>query len=94
MALIDDPEVLDIVNLKRKSVSVHWELMFTRSLFQTNDMVAQHRLLNEVADLVDAGVLRSTIREDEGTINAANLKLVHAQVESGRSFGKTVLSGF
>ena len=94
LALIDDPKILDIVNLKRKSVSVHWELMFTRSLFQTNDMIAQHRLLNEVADLVDAGVLRSTLREDAGTINAANLKLVHAQVESGRSFGKTVLSGF
>jgi zinc-binding alcohol dehydrogenase family protein len=94
LALIDDPRVLDIVGLKRKSVSVHWELMFTRSLFATPDMIAQHRLLDEVADLVDAGVLRTTLTEDAGAINAANLKRVHALVESGRAIGKTVLSGF
>jgi zinc-binding alcohol dehydrogenase family protein len=94
LALIDDPKTLDIVSLKLKSVSVHWELMFTRSLYHTPDMIAQHRLLNEVAALVDAGVLRTTLTEDAGPINVANLKRVHAQVESGRSFGKIVLSGF
>lgn len=94
LALIDDPDVFDIVNLKRKSVSVHWELMFTRSLYQTPDMIAQHHLLNEVADLVDAGVLRTTLTEEAGALNAANLKRVHALVESGRAIGKTVLSGF
>lgn len=94
LALIDDPEVLDIVRLKRKCVSVHWELMFTRSLYQTPDMVSQHRLLNEVADLADAGVLRTTLTEDAGVIDVTNLKRVHAQVESGKSIGKTVLSGF
>jgi zinc-binding alcohol dehydrogenase family protein len=94
LALIDDPAVLDIVKFKRKSVSVHWELMFTRSLFQTPDMIAQHSLLNEVADLVDAGVLRTTLTEEAGAINAANLKRVHALLESGRAIGKTVLSGF
>ncbi len=82
LGLIDDPAVLDIVPFKRKSVSVHWELMFTRSLFQTPDMIAQHRLLNEVADLVDAGVLRSTLTQEAGAINAADLKRVHALVES------------
>ena len=51
--LIDDPKVLDIVPFKRKSVSIHWELMFTRSLFSTADMQEQGALLNEVARLVD-----------------------------------------
>jgi len=94
LAVIDDPATLDIAPFKRKSASVHWELMFTRSLFQTPDMIAQHRLLNEVADLVDAGVLRTTLTHEAGTINAANLRQVHALVESGRAIGKTVLSGF
>jgi zinc-binding alcohol dehydrogenase family protein len=94
LALIDDPETLDIVALKRKCVSVHWELMFTRALFQTPDMIAQHRLLNEVADLVDAGVLRTTLTQDFGRIDVANLKRAHALVESGRAIGKTVLAGF
>jgi zinc-binding alcohol dehydrogenase family protein len=94
LALIDDPAVFDIVRLKRKSISVHWELMFTRPLYQTADMVAQHRLLDEVADLLDAGLLRTTMTADAGTINAENLKRVHALVESGRAIGKTVLAGF
>lgn len=94
LALIDDPAVLDIVRLKRKSISVHWELMFTRPLYRTQDMIAQHRLLDEVADLVDAGVLRTTQTADAGAINARNLKRVHALVESGRAIGKTVLTGF
>jgi NADPH:quinone reductase-like Zn-dependent oxidoreductase len=94
IGVIDDPAVLDIVPLKRKSASVHWELMFTRSLFQTPDMIEQHRLLNEVAELVDSGVLRTTMTEDAGPINAANLRRVHAFIESGRGMGKIVLSGF
>ena len=94
LALIDDPRVLDIVNLKRKSVSVHWELMFTPTLYQTPDMIKQHHLLNEVAALVDAGLLRTTLTEEAGPINARNLKRVHSQVESHRNIGKTVLSGF
>lgn len=94
LALIDDPKILDIIKLKRKSISVHWELMFTRSLYRASDMIAQHRILNEVADLADAGVLKTTLTEDAGRINAANLILAHQHVESGRGFGKTVLAGF
>lgn len=94
VALIDDPKVLDIVPFKRKSVSVHWEFMFTRSLFQTADIQAQGDLLAEVARLVDAGTLRSTLAEHFGTINAANLKRAHAAIESGRTKGKIVLEGF
>ncbi|MCG6965349.1 MAG: zinc-binding alcohol dehydrogenase family protein [Chromatiaceae bacterium] len=94
LALIDDPGPLDIRQLKQKSLSLHWELMFTRSLFGTPDMIAQHRLLTEVAQLVDAGVIRTTVAEHFGTINAANLKRAHALIESGKSRGKIVLEGF
>ncbi|HEX8537037.1 MAG TPA: zinc-binding dehydrogenase, partial [Cystobacter sp.] len=58
------------------------------------DMIAQHHLLNEVARLVDAGQVRSTIKTNLGTINAANLKKAHELIESGRALGKVVLSGF
>ena len=96
LALIDDPDfaAIDISLLKRKSISLHWELMFTRSLFETPDMLAQHKLLSEMAELVDAGVLRTTFSEHLGTINASNLKRAHALIESGKSKGKIVLEGF
>lgn len=95
LALIDDPAtLLDIRLLKQKSLSLHWEFMYTRSLFHTDDMQAQHRLLNEVADLVDAGVLRTTLRENLGSIDAANLRRAHAQLESASTIGKIVLSGW
>jgi NADPH2:quinone reductase len=93
-ALIDDPEALDISPFKRKSVSTHWESMFTRSMFETVDMAAQGALLNEVSRLVDEGRLRTTLGENLGTINAANLKRAHALIESGRAKGKIVLEGF
>lgn len=94
--LIDDPAPgsIDIGLLKVKAVSLHWELMFTRSLFQTADMVRQHALLTEVAQLVDAGTLRTTLGEHLGAINAANLRKAHAMLESGRARGKLVLEGF
>jgi zinc-binding alcohol dehydrogenase family protein len=95
LGLIDDPaKPIDITALKRKSISLHWEFMFTRSLFATPDMAAQHRILNEVADLIDAGVLRTTMRENFGRIDAANLRRAHAKLESGSSIGKLVLEGF
>ncbi len=93
-ALIDDPKVLDVMPFKRKSVSVHWELMFTRPLFSTPDMIEQHKLLNKISELVDAGKIRTTLSETVGTINAANLKKAHAMIESGRMKGKAVLAGF
>jgi zinc-binding alcohol dehydrogenase family protein len=94
LGLIDDPAVLNISLLKGKAGSLHWESMFTRSSFQTIDMVAQHHLLNDVADLIDKGVLRSTLDQSFGTINAANLKRAHALLESGTSRGKIVLEGW
>lgn len=92
--LIDDPAAFTLGLFKRKSVSVHWEFMFTRSLFQTADMAAQHHVLTEVARLVDAGAVRSTMTESLGRICAANLIKAHALMESGRARGKVVLEGF
>ena len=94
LALIDDPKALDITKLKRKCLSLHWEFMYTRSLFETPDMIEQHNLLNRVAELIDAGILRTTVGEHFGTINAANLRRAHALLESGKSKGKIVLEGF
>lgn len=94
LALIDDPKTLDVVPMKRKALSLHWELMFTRSLYETPDMIKQHELLNRVADLIDQGVLKTTLGEHFGTINAANLRRAHAVVESGKAKGKIVLEGF
>ncbi|MDB5397546.1 MAG: alginate lyase [Rhodospirillales bacterium] len=93
-ALIDDPPGLDVNHFKRKSVSVHWEFMFTRSMFETADMDAQGALLNEVSALVDASTLRTTLGKNLGPINAANLKRAHALLESGKATGKIVLEGF
>ena len=92
--LIDDPPEFNVSVFKGKAVSVHWESMFTRSSFQTPDMIGQHMLLNDVADLIDKGVLRTTLDQTFGTINAANLRRAHALLESGKSRGKIVLEGW
>lgn len=94
LALIDDPATLDAVPLKRKSISLHWELMFTRSMFETADMVRQHELLNRVAAMIEDGALTTTLGEHFGTINAANLRRAHALIESNRAIGKIVLEDF
>lgn len=94
VGLIDDPAALDVRLLKRKSVSLHWEFMFTRPVFATADMAGQGRLLAELAGLVDAGLVRTTVGEHFGTINAVNLKRAHALLESGKARGKIVLAGF
>ena len=91
LALIDDPATLDVVPLKRKSISLHWELMFTRSMYQTADMVRQHALLNRVAQMVEQGTLKTTLSEHAGALTADNLRRVHALIESGRAVGKIVL---
>jgi NADPH2:quinone reductase len=92
--LIDDPKSIDAKPLKRKAASLHWEFMFARPVYETPDILEQHRLLNKVSELVDAGVIRTTASDVMGTINAANLKKAHALIESGRARGKVVLAGF
>jgi zinc-binding alcohol dehydrogenase family protein len=94
IGLIDDPELFDFRQLKRKSVSLHWELMFTRSMFNTADQIRQHELLEHVAGLIEEGVLRTTVGDNFGAINAANLRRAHALLESGKARGKIVLEGF
>ncbi len=92
--LIDDPKSLDVVSFKRKAVSIHWELMFTRPLFETADMDEQSKLLDEVARLIDAGRLRSTVTDVLRPISAANLRRAHQLIETGKARGKLVLEGF
>ena len=94
IAMIDDPESLDVMKLKPKSQSLHIEFMFARSMFKAADMNEQSRLLNRVADLVDQGYIQTTVGKNLGTINAGNLKAAHEELESGRSIGKIVLQGF
>ena len=94
LALIDDPETLDVVPLKAKSLSLHWEFMFTRSMFETDDMIAQHQLLTRVAALIDNHTIKTTLGEHYGAITAANLQKAHRQLETGRAVGKIVLEGF
>ena len=94
LGVIDDMQGLDLMQLKSKSISLHWELMFTRSMYQTADMEEQGKLLAEVAALVDAGKVRTTVNGNFGRINAANLRQAHALIESGKAQGKLVLAGF
>ena len=94
IALIDDPKSVDISKLKQKSLSLHWEFMFTRSMFKAKDMVEQHHILNKVSQLIDQGHIQTTVGKNLGTINAANLRAAHKEIESGKSIGKIVLEGF
>lgn len=94
IAVIDDPRELDVTSLKSKSGSLHWEFMFTRSTFETPDMIAQHDLLDRVAELIDAGVLRTTLTHRGGLITAANLQAAHRVQENGSAIGKIALEGW
>ena len=88
---IDEPEGLDLLALKSKSVTWHWELMFTRSMFETPDMIEQKHLLSRVAELVDEQRLRTTMTESIADFSAAGLRRAHELVESGRMTGKVVV---
>ncbi len=90
---IDEPEGLELLPLKGKSISFHWELMFTRPLHGW-DLIAQHDLLAHVAELVEAGAVRTTLTTELKPINASTLRQAHELTETGRTVGKTVISGF
>lgn len=92
--LIDDPDELDVMPFKRKSVSIHWEFMFTRPTYGTSDMEEQGKLLRELSRLVDEGRIRTTETDVMRPINAENLKAAHKILESGKARGKIVLEGF
>lgn len=89
---IDEPPGLELLPLKPKSISFHWEFMFTRPLFHTPDMAAQHDLLERVAGLVDTGAVRTTLNTELSPINAATLRRAHEQIETGRTIGKIVIT--
>jgi NADPH2:quinone reductase len=91
---IDDAETFDVNPFKWKSISVHLEAVFTRSLMKTADMSVQGDILRQVADLIEAGKIRTTLAENMGRINAANLKRAHKLQETGKARGKVVLEGF
>ncbi|MEM5342543.1 zinc-binding alcohol dehydrogenase family protein [Paraburkholderia azotifigens] len=92
--IVENAAPVPVELLKAKSAAFHWEFMFTRSMFGTPDMVEQHKLLTEVARLVDAGTLRTTVGESLGKINAENVRRAHKMLEEGRAIGKLVLTGF
>ncbi|WP_137166231.1 zinc-binding alcohol dehydrogenase family protein [Salinimonas lutimaris] len=94
LGLTDDPDYLDAMKLKSKSLSLHWEFMFTRSMFTTDDMQQQHHILQQVAQLIDEKKLRTTVGQNLGKISAENLREAHRILESGQSVGKLVLEGF
>ncbi|MEM6343905.1 MAG: zinc-binding alcohol dehydrogenase family protein [Bacteroidota bacterium] len=94
IAIIDDPQEIDIRAIKLKALSFSWEFMFTRSMFETEDMAQQHELLNRVSSLIDAGTLISTVRQNLGKLSVETLKEAHIQQESGKAIGKNVLAGF
>ncbi len=92
--IVENSAPLPVELLKGKSAGFVWEMMFTRSMFGTSDMIEQHKLLDAAAALLDAGSIRTTLGEVYGGINAANLRRAHAAVEGGRTIGKIVLAGF
>ncbi|HTP97536.1 MAG TPA: zinc-binding alcohol dehydrogenase family protein [Burkholderiales bacterium] len=93
-SIVQTQKPVDLAALTPKCASFAWEAMFTRSTFQTPDMIAQHQLLDEAAALIEAGTLRTTLTTHLGAINAANLKRAHKLLEEGHVIGKIVLEGF
>ena len=93
-AIVDALKPLEMTLLKAKSATFVWESMFTRSMFKTPDMIEQHKILERVAELIDQGILKTTLNEVISPINASNLREVHAKLESGSAIGKIVLSGW
>lgn len=92
--IVENAAPLPVELLKAKSAAFHWEFMFTRAMFQTPDMIEQHKLLSEVARLIDAGIIRTTLGKNLGKIDAANLREAHRLLEEGRAIGKLVMTGF
>ena len=81
-----------IITKKQKSATFVWELMFTSSLFQTQDIIVQYHLLNAVTNLIDSKKIKTTLTDLLSPINAENLRKAHKKLESGRTIGKIVLS--
>ena len=94
LGLVDDPKTFDIYALKAKSISLHWEFMFTRSLYGTADIAQQGKYLSELGALVDEGRIRSTLSENLGPLTLPGLRAAHARMDAGASIGKVAFEGF
>jgi alcohol dehydrogenase len=94
VAIVGNQKPMPMDTVRSKSATMCWELMFTRPRFKTADMIEQHRLLDQVADWLDSGELRGTLKETLSPISAANLRKAHEKLESGTMIGKLVLKGW
>ncbi|MGP1908395.1 zinc-binding alcohol dehydrogenase family protein [Metabacillus sp. JX24] len=93
-SIVETEELLDLTLLKNKSAAFVWELMFTRSMFQTEDMIEQHNLLNRVAEMIDANEIKTTLNKRLSPINAENIRKAHSLLEEGKTIGKVVVEHF
>lgn len=93
-SIVENKDPLDLNLLKSKSITFVWEFMFTRAMYQTEDMRKQHLLLNTISELIDQGIIRTTLNQTLSPINAVNIKKAHQAVESGKMIGKIVLEHF
>lgn len=92
-SIVGNREPLDLNLLKSKSVTFAWEFMFTKSQYDTPDIASQGELLNQVSQLIERGIIQTTLKENLGSLNAANLAIAHGKLESGKTIGKLVLTG-
>lgn len=93
-SIVETDVPLPLTLLKNKSATFVWEFMFTRSMFQTEDMIEQHKLLNEVAEWLDDGSIKTTLNQRLVPINAETLRKAHSLLETGKAIGKIVVEGF
>ena len=92
-SLVSTVKEHDLDILKKKSVSFSWEFMFTRSMFNTNDIIEQSRILNKISELLDKGTIRSTIATNLGIMSIENILKAHIFLENGSNVGKIILNG-
>jgi NADPH:quinone reductase-like Zn-dependent oxidoreductase len=90
-SIVENEKDLDLNVLKSKSVTFAWEFMYTRSMFETDDMIKQHHLLNKVSELVDNGTFQTTLTKTIKPMNAEQLRKAHKELESGKMIGKLVV---
>ncbi|MCK0131391.1 zinc-binding alcohol dehydrogenase family protein [Flavobacteriaceae bacterium F08102] len=91
VSITESSKPLDLNIMKSKSVTFSWELMYTRSMYTTDDMERQHEILNHVAELLTNGTIKSTLSTTLQGFTVANLKKAHELQESSASIGKTVI---
>ncbi|WP_163831546.1 zinc-binding alcohol dehydrogenase family protein [Spartinivicinus ruber] len=92
VGIVESKEPINLSQLQGKSASFHWELMFTRPMFNTLDMVQQHHILQQISKLTDEGIIRSTLTETMNGLNVDTFKLAHQKIESGKMIGKLVVT--